>query len=89
MKAILTIIGMDRTGIVYKTSELLYKLDINILDISQTIMDDKFVAMFNIDLDSSKASFDEVCEAFDILAKEIGVDIKIQNEALFEKMHRI
>lgn len=89
MKAILTIIGMDRTGIVYKTSELLYKFDINILDISQTIMDDKFVAMFNIDLDSSQASFDQVVEAFDKLSEEIGVDIKVQNEALFEKMHRI
>lgn len=89
MKAILTIIGMDTTGIVYKTSELLYKHDINILDISQTIMDDKFVAMFNIDLDSSNCSFDQLVEEFDKLSKEIGVDIKIQNEALFGKMHRI
>lgn len=89
MKAILTIIGIDRTGIVYKTSELLYKLDINILDISQTIMDDKFVAMFNIDLDSSEASFDQVVEEFDALSKEIGVYIKVQNEALFDKMNRI
>lgn len=89
MKAILTIIGMDRTGIVYRTSELLYKLDINILDISQTIMDDKFVAMFNVDLDSSEASFDEVVNQFAKLSEEIGVDIKVQNETLFEKMHRI
>lgn len=89
MKAILTIIGMDRTGIVYKTSELLYKLNINILDISQTIMDDKFVAMFNLDLDSTQTPFDEVVDAFDKLSKEIAVDFKLQNETLFEKMHRI
>ncbi|MGO3018020.1 MAG: ACT domain-containing protein [Anaerococcus sp.] len=89
MKAILTIVGTDRTGIVYKTSELLYKFDINILDISQTIMDDKFVAMFNVDLDSSKASFDQVVDAFDKLSEEIGVNIRVQNEVLFEKMHRI
>lgn len=89
MKAILTIVGTDRTGIVYKTSELLYKLDINILDISQTIMDDKFVAMFNVDLDSSEASFDQIVDAFDKLSEEIGVNIRVQNEVLFEKMHRI
>lgn len=89
MKAILTIIGMDRTGIVYKTSELLYKLNINILDISQTIMDDKFVAMYNVDLDSSDYSFDQVVEEFNKLSDEIGVDIKLQNESLFDKMHRI
>lgn len=89
MKAILTIVGTDRTGIVYKTSELLYKLDINILDISQTIMDNKFVAMFNVDLDTSEASFDQVVDAFDKLSEEIGVNIRVQNEVLFEKMHRI
>lgn len=89
MKAILTIVGKDRTGIVYRTSELLYKLDINILDISQTIMDDKFVAMFNVDLDKTETSFDQVVDAFDKLAEEIGVDIRVQNEKLFDKMHRI
>lgn len=89
MKAILTIIGMDIPGIVYKTSEVLYKFNINILDISQTIMADKFVAMFNIDFSTSDASFEQVAEAFDNLSDEIGVDIRIQNEALFDKMHRI
>jgi ACT domain-containing protein len=89
MKAILTIIGMDRVGIVYKCSKLLYEANINILDITQTLMEDKFVAMFNIDLSDMKVTFDELVESFDKLAEEIGVDIRIQNEALFDKMHRI
>lgn len=89
MKAILTIIGQDRIGIVYRTSELLYKLNINILDISQTLMDGKFVAMFNIDLSQANKSFDQVVEDFDQLAGEIGVDIRLQNETLFDAMHRI
>ncbi|EGY79309.1 MAG: ACT domain-containing protein [Peptoniphilus sp.] len=89
MKAILTIIGKDFTGIVYRTSELLVKYNINILDINQTIMDDKFTAMMMVDLTNANTTFTEVVEGFDKLGEEIGVYIKIQNEDIFNKMHRI
>ena len=75
MKAILTII--------------LYKYNINILDMSQTIMEDKFVAMINIDLAKAKAEFDEITESFDKLSKETKLEIRIQNEEVFDVMHRI
>lgn len=89
MKAILTIIGKDRPGIIYQVSEVLYKYNINILDMSQTIMEDKFVAMINIDLAKAKAEFDEITESFDKLSKETKLEIRIQNEEVFDAMHRI
>lgn len=89
MKAILTIIGQDRPGIIYSVSKILYKYKINILDMSQTIMEDKFVAMLNIDLTKAEADFNEITEAFDDLSKETKLEIRIQNEKLFDVMHRI
>ncbi|WBW50526.1 ACT domain-containing protein [Peptoniphilus equinus] len=89
MKAILTIIGQDFTGIVYRTSELLVQYNINILDINQTIMDGNFTAMMMVDLKDANVSFDEVQKGFKKLSEEIGVYIKLQNETLFNTMHRI
>ncbi|WP_296114691.1 ACT domain-containing protein [uncultured Anaerococcus sp.] len=89
MKAILTIIGQDRPGIIYHVSEILYKYNINILDMSQTIMEDKFVAMINIDLEEASGEFNEIREAFDALSEETKLEIRIQNEEVFDVMHRI
>lgn len=89
MKAILTIIGQDRPGIIYQVSEILYKYNINILDMSQTIMEDKFVAMINIDLEEASGEFNEIREAFDALSEETKLEIRIQNEEVFDVMHRI
>lgn len=89
MKAILTIIGKDRPGIIYQVTEVLYEYNINISDMSQTIMEDKFVAMLNVDLKDANVDFDEVNERFDDLSKETGLEIRIQNEEVFDVMHRI
>lgn len=89
MKAILTIIGLDRPGIIYQVSEILYNYNINILDLSQTIMEEKFVAMINIDLSKANADFKKIKESFDDLSKETKLEIRIQNEEVFDVMHRI
>ena len=89
MKAILTIIGKDRPGIIYQVAEVLYKYNINILDMSQTIMEDKFVAMINIDMTNANAEFNEVTASFDALSEETKLEIRIQNEEVFDVMHRI
>ena len=89
MKAILTVIGNDQEGIIYKISKVLYEYNINILDLSQTIMENQFVGMFNIDFTKSKADFAEIKEAFDKLADANNLEIRIQNEKLFDAMHRI
>lgn len=89
MKAILTIIGLDRPGIIYQVSEILYSYNINILDLSQTIMEEKFVAMINIDLSKANADFKKIKTSFDDLSKETKLEIRIQNEEVFDVMHRI
>lgn len=89
MKAILTVIGNDQAGIIYKVSKILYEYNINILDLSQTIMEDQFAGMFNIDLSKANADFSEIKNAFDKLAEETKLEIRIQNEKLFDVMHRI
>ncbi|EEI85763.1 ACT domain protein [Anaerococcus lactolyticus ATCC 51172] len=89
MKAILTIIGKDRPGIIYQVTEILYNYNINILDMSQTIMEDKFVAMINIDLTKANADFGKITASFDDLSKQTKLEIRIQNEEVFDVMHRI
>lgn len=89
MKAILTIIGKDRPGIIYEVAKILFKYNINILDMSQTIMEDKFVAMLNIDMNGAKADFEEISKSFEDLSEATGLDIRIQNEKLFEAMTRV
>lgn len=89
MKAILTIIGLDRPGIIYQVSEILYTYNINILDLSQTIMEEKFVAMINIDLSKANSDFKKIKTSFDDLSKETKLEIRIQNEEVFDVMHRI
>ena len=89
MIAILTIIGIDRPGIIYSVTKILYEYNVNILDMSQTIMEDKFVAMLNIDMSQAEADFDEISKKFDSLSKETNLEIRLQNEKVFDIMHRI
>lgn len=88
-KAIITVIGKDKVGIIYGVTKILSENNINILDISQTILQDMFTMMMIVDIDGCTSKFDEIV---DILAEEgniLGVDIKIQLESIFESMHRI
>ena len=76
MKAVITIIGADKIGIVHKVTGLMEEFNLNIIDISQTVMDKYFTMVMLIDLSKSKEDFDQIVEAFDKLGKEIGMDIK-------------
>ncbi|WP_019133195.1 ACT domain-containing protein [Peptoniphilus obesi] len=89
MKAVITIIGADKIGIVHKVTGLMEKFNLNIIDISQTVMDKYFTMVMLIDLSKSKEDFDQIVEAFDKLGKEIGMDIKIQHQDIFDAMHQI
>lgn len=89
MKAVITIIGADKIGIVHKVTGLMEEFNLNIIDISQTVMDKYFTMVMLIDLSKSKEDFDQIVEAFDKLGKEIGMDIKIQHQDIFDAMHQI
>lgn len=89
MKAIMTVIGEDRVGIVANVSTLLAEMSVNILDISQTIMDGIFTMTILVDTATSPKSFDEISTALSLRGEESGLSIRIQRRDLFTAMHRI
>jgi ACT domain-containing protein len=88
-KAIITVVGKDTVGIIAKTSAYLAKNKINILDISQTVVQDFFNMMMIVDVTASKQAFDVLGSGLAGLGKEIGLEIRCQKADIFEKMHRI
>ena len=88
-KCVITVVGKDTAGIIAKVCTYLAKTEINILDISQTIVSGYFNMMMIVDLSNSNTGFDEVVTALENLGKEIGVVIKCQREEIFDMMHRI
>lgn len=89
MKAILTVIGKDKVGIVAGVSNELMTLNINILDVNQTIMDKYFTMIMMIDLSKSEESFENIKSALLSKGTELGVDVKIQREDIFNSMHTL
>lgn len=89
MKAILTVIGKDRVGIVAGVSNELLKLNINILDVNQTIMDKYFTMIMMLDLKESNSSFDDIKSSLVSKGEELGVEVKIQREEIFNSMHTL
>ena len=89
MRAVLTVIGTDKVGIIAKVSVKLAELDINILDISQTIMQNIFTMIMLVDTEKSKKGIDEISKSLSEVGQEIGVEIRLQHEGIFNSMHRI
>lgn len=87
--AIITVIGKDRTGIVANVSNALYKEDVNIEDIMQTIMDGIFVMAMLVDTKNSPKDIKALRIALEKVGEKIGMQIQIQHEKIFETMHRI
>ena len=88
-KCVITVVGKDTVVIIAKVCTYLAKTEINILDISQTIVSGYFNMMMIVDLSNSNTGFDVVVTALENLGKEIGVVIKCQREEIFDMMHRI
>jgi ACT domain-containing protein len=89
MKAVLTVIGKDKQGIIAKVSGALYQVGANIEDVSQTVMQDYFVMIMMADLSGCKLKINEITDITDKLAAEIGVSIKLQHEEIFNAMHKV
>ncbi len=89
MKGIITVLGKDKVGIIAKVCVYLSDKGINILDISQTIVQGFFNMMMIVDMDNSTDSFENVYKGLEDLGKNIGVEIKLQREDIFDSMHRI
>ena len=89
MKAIITVVGSDQKGIIARVSAILAENNINIADISQTILSGNFVMMMMVDLEESKISIDELRSKMEELGTQMGVNISIKNEKVCSAMHRI
>ena len=89
MKAIVTVTGKDTTGIIAKVCTLLADRNVNILDISQTVMQEFFTMTMLIDLEKSNCSVTEVAEDLEKLGKTIGLVIRTQREDIFDLMYRV
>ncbi len=88
-KAIITVVGKDTVGILAKTCTYLAKADINILDISQTVVQDYFNMMMIVDYSKCKKTFEKVGTELSKLGMDMGLKIRCQKSEIFEKMHRI
>ena len=84
MRAILTTIGKDKTGIIAGVSSYLAQNDINIVDVSQTIMDGYFTMMMMVDVDDDAADFEKLTQELDALGTKLGVDINIRNQEMYD-----
>lgn len=88
-RAIITVLGKDTVGIIARVCTYLAEHEVNILDISQTIVQDYFNMMMIVDMGKSTAAFDTVVDELADLGEDIGVMIRCQREDIFDMMHRI
>lgn len=89
MKAIITVIGKDRVGIIAAISAILADCNVNILNISQTIMQDLFTMIMFADISNSNYELGKLASILEEKGNELGLTIKVQHEDIFNSMHRI
>ncbi|WP_291731511.1 ACT domain-containing protein [Clostridium sp.] len=89
MKAILTVIGKDKVGIIAGVSDELQRLNINILDVNQTIIGEFFTMIMMLDLKLSNSNFEEIKKSLELKGKQLGVDVKIQREEIFNSIYSV
>ena len=89
MKAVITVIGKDKLGIVSNVTTKVTKLNMNILDINQTLLEGFFTMVIMVKILDENADFTFLSDEFKKLGENIGVAIRIQHEDLFNAMHRL
>ena len=89
MKAIVTVVGKDRVGIIAGVCTALARYNVNVLDISQTVMQGYFTMMMATDVSSATLPIAQLASELEQLGREMGLSIRIQREDIFEVMHRI
>lgn len=89
MRAVVTVVGRDKTGIIAKVSTFLAEKGVNILDISQTILDEYFAMIMMVDLSGAHATLSDLAEECRVMGEKIGMSIHLQHEAIFNAMHSV
>ena len=88
-RTVITVVGKDTVGIIAKVCTYLAENNVNILDISQTIVQGFFNMMMVVDISEIEKDFKVICDEMEQMGEEIGVKIQCQKEEIFEKMHRL
>ena len=89
MKAIVTVVGKDRVGIIANVCTALAAFEVNVLDINQTVMQGYFTMMMAADVSACNVPLAELVTKMDELGRDMGLSIRVQREDIFEAMHRI
>jgi len=89
MKAIVTVVGKDQVGIIAAVCVKLAEYNINVLDISQTVMQGYFTMMMVVDVSGCTVALSQLCTEMEETGKARGLSIRVQREDIFEAMHRI
>ena len=88
-KALVSVTGKDRPGIIAKVSTALYEMNVNVLEISQTILDGYFTMLMIVDITAATAPIADVSQRLNGVGEELGEAISIQRVDIFDAMHRI
>ena len=89
MKAIVTVVGQDRVGIIAGVCTALAEFNVNVLDISQTVMQRYFTMMMATEVSECNVPLAELATRMESIGKEMGLSIRVQREDIFQAMHRI
>ena len=89
MKAVVTVVGKDQVGIIATVCVRLAEYNVNVLDISQTVLQGYFTMMMVVEVSMCNVPVAELVTKMDDLGKEMGLSIRVQREDIFEAMHRI
>lgn len=89
MRAVVTVVGRDTVGIIAAVSEYLSQNNVNILDISQSVLQDLFAMVMLIDISKSSIQFSKLADNLKLTGDEMGVKIHVMHEDIFTSMHRI
>ncbi|MBE6915350.1 MAG: ACT domain-containing protein [Ruminococcaceae bacterium] len=89
MRAVITVVGKDMVGIIAEVTAIMRSHDINILDITQSILDDLFVMVMLTDISKSKVEFTAFASELTALGDQMGLKIHVMHEDVFNSMHRI
>lgn len=89
IKIVITVVGKDKPGIIYKVAQTLAAARVNILDVSQTIMQDTFTMMMLADMANASSDFSELKQNLIHTGSELGIEINVQREEVFNAMAKL
>ena len=89
MRAVVTVTGSDRRGIIARVSGFLFERNVNIEDISQTILGDQFAMIMMVDISKSQVEFAQLAKELSEMGEKIGMTVRLQHADIFDAMHNV